>query len=378
MSVAEKLIKIAENEPKVFKAGKFAVLSDSRYMHPTVSGSAIRVDDVNAIEHKLGVGVKSKNLFNINAQPYNTNIIGSGTYEVIGNTLKVYRNREHRKGCVYAIELPVGTEFTISYDTVLGGNATGIFNLISGVKQYADTEIVIGRKYTVDESGLVLIEFSRTGGADDTNGWAEFSNIQLELGTEATPYTPYISDFSGIEVSRYGKNLFDKSIPYTDWVSVGGGYREIKIYVGYNPVAVSVMKKYTPPEKEGILQVKFGEGQAVSSIYNTNNEGACKQSVTSTSTDGYVIIRATSPAYDGFKDEIMIELGTTSTEYEPYITPQTAYATTDGTVNGLTSISPTMTLISDNDDATINCTYYRDIDTYIDNLNTAVALSGGE
>ena len=75
---------------------------------------------------------------------------------------------------------------------------------------------------------------------------------------------------------------------------------------------------------------------------------------------------------------MILELGSTATDYEPYKEPQTATANTDGTVDGLTSASPNMMLVPDTEGVTINCEYYRDIDAYIDNLMMNVALTGGE
>lgn len=63
-------------------------------------------------------------------------------------------------------------------------------------------------------------------------------------------------------------------------------------------------------------------------------------------------------------------LGETYTEYEPYIEPQTAVANADGTVTGLTSISPNMTIMTDNNGVTLNVTYNVDTKTYIDDKST--------
>jgi hypothetical protein len=74
---------------------------------------------------------------------------------------------------------------------------------------------------------------------------------------------------------------------------------------------------------------------------------------------------------------IQLELGSTATTYEKYIQPQTAITNADGIAEGLTSLSPNMSLITDTNGVVINCEYYRDIDAYIDNLTSAVALTGG-
>ena len=76
MSIAEKLVTIAENQEKVYMSGKIDTLDESKYMHPTVSGSVISVNDVNSMEHSLGVKVESKNLINTNLPLYHTRSYG--------------------------------------------------------------------------------------------------------------------------------------------------------------------------------------------------------------------------------------------------------------------------------------------------------------
>lgn len=59
MSIAEKLQTIAENEEKVFRAGKLAILNASKYMHPTVSGSVIAINDFSDINPNLNIKLKN-------------------------------------------------------------------------------------------------------------------------------------------------------------------------------------------------------------------------------------------------------------------------------------------------------------------------------
>ena len=63
---------------------------------------------------------------------------------------------------------------------------------------------------------------------------------------------------------------------------------------------------------------------------------------------------------------IQVEINNTATEYEPYKEPQTAIADKYGVVNGLTSISPSITLFTEKD-VTLECEYNTDTKTYIDN-----------
>ena len=62
----------------------------------------------------------------------------------------------------------------------------------------------------------------------------------------------------------------------------------------------------------------------------------------------------------------MLEAGHTSTEYEPY-NCMSVTADLNGNVEGMISIFPKMTLLTENSDVIINCTYNVDTKTYIDN-----------
>ena len=64
---------------------------------------------------------------------------------------------------------------------------------------------------------------------------------------------------------------------------------------------------------------------------------------------------------------IQLELASSATDFENYKPLQTVTANSDGSVKGITSISPNMTLFVDRDDVTINCEYNADTKRYIDN-----------
>ena len=58
---------------------------------------------------------------------------------------------------------------------------------------------------------------------------------------------------------------------------------------------------------------------------------------------------------------LQIQLGTTATEYEPYITPTEYTPTADGVVNGVTSLYPNTTLTTNTNGVMIDCEYNTDI-----------------
>ena len=64
--------------------------------------------------------------------------------------------------------------------------------------------------------------------------------------------------------------------------------------------------------------------------------------------------------YDNFIVKPQLELGPTATAYEPYAAPQIYTPNADGTVDGVTSLYPTTTLICDTEGVTIDVEYNRD------------------
>ena len=175
---------------------------------------------------------------------------------------------------------------------------------------------------------------------------------QIELGSTATAYTPYISDFSTVNVTRCGKNLFDKSIPISNYISLDTSYKYLKYYVGIGTnVTVSIAEKPTVPNNNGFIYVYPSatpkpDGNAKWLAHQTVN-ALCSQQQTVVSTDGYVcLVVSVNRALDYYGNSIQIELGSTATAYEPY-QGQTYTPTATGEVTGITVLTPTTNIIND-------------------------------
>lgn len=70
-----------------------------------------------------------------------------------------------------------------------------------------------------------------------------------------------------------------------------------------------------------------------------------------------------------------LEVGGKKTPFEPYINPAIYTPNADGTVEGITSLSPSMTLLTDTEGAVIECEYNVDIKKYIDSIASAPSAS---
>ena len=428
--IQEKSLIIQNNTDKVRKAGKLSTLKDSKYMHPTLSGSVIAVNDVNGMEHNLGVKVTSKNLFNFPIISVNRNKWDNGyawqsfdsakvdishlkgqtiTYQckvdltnIDENNTSIYVNSNGEctlYGCVmlwfYRTDNSVIT--TVGGNNIIGVGNIGISKITAVVPDEENVLAVFGIR-----SSFYGYNTTEALGED----YIELSNPMVELGSTATPYTPYITDFSGIEVSRLGKNLLDISKPNISYINTSAlGYPltiiEEEIYSGgrdgYSEGgSIHISNPRVPISISFDVSGDFDNPINRCSVRHFDNLDEQNIQINSVRIMAYPMttkhikienIRTDknfiSVAWFGAKEKslvisnLQIECGSVATNYEPY-QEQTAFATEDGSVNGLTSLSPNMMLVSDTEGVIINCEYYRDIDTYINNLTTNIALSGGE
>ena len=74
MTIAEKLVKVAENVPKVYDAGKKSMVDEGKIIEKTVSGSVISLDDVSEVPHEVSVQLSSDTVTDFS----NTNLISRG------------------------------------------------------------------------------------------------------------------------------------------------------------------------------------------------------------------------------------------------------------------------------------------------------------
>ena len=369
--------------------GKLELLQNSEYMNAKVSGTAISVNDVSPIEHSVGCKVASKNLFDVSnykIPPYET----TGGFDI--SSLKIGETY------IFSSAKPIVT-FKIS-STEYGYNSVQLTDH-NGFTSYTFT---MQKNENISEEQLLFI-------SDISGNWVtepsllEDYNIQIEKSTTATSYAPYIADLSNVEVSRYGKNLFDIDTVLPSFINnygnagkwikqsdgsyfknnVGTGHGDIWFENKANykgQIAISMASKHTITEVGGLgltLEVAYTDGTQETAIYTPmlSETYSVKTFVTDANKTVFRITQSYNSGKGMYVKDVMIAYGSDTT-YEPYIEPTTYQSTADGTVKGVTSISPNMTFLTNNNGVVINANYLRDIDTYIDNLITNVALTGGE
>ena len=234
-----------------------------------------------------------------------------------------------------------------------------------------------GKASMIDESKVIEKTVSgKIISVDDV------SEIPHEVGIQLSSDT--VTDFSGVTVTRIGKNLLDKEkwiaeLKKTDeagattYTAIIDGYECIAIHPAGHTVETG---KYMLGEfKENTQYVFSFIGKADISNYtglvikytDGSNELLRLAQTTWTKYSCVSSINKTIKCFGmyfysgtyGYYADFQIEVGVAATSYEPYIEAKEFTPNADGTVEGITSISPNMTVFTDNADVDITMDYHR-------------------
>lgn len=226
-TISQNNLIIAENEQKVFEAGKKSMVDESKIIEHSVSAvGSVLLDDVSEIPHEIGVKVSSKNLLNTltrtagsfageepNTYPrdfdYNKYYrMASNNYYVYESVSPVACEAELKDGVWtvvnqsgYGLGFPVKAKPNTIYTVSCIMSENGAIQA-SAYDKYGNwiktiTVSTYGNITTPENCETLLIIFK-----DKTEKRVEttFSKIQLEEGTVATDYTPYV-DISDAKLS---------------------------------------------------------------------------------------------------------------------------------------------------------------------------------
>jgi len=161
-----------------------------------------------------------------------------------------------------------------------------------------------------------------------------------------------------VKVTRCGKNLCPEEVESGYyWDSSGTPTGANASYVRVKPFAVSPLTTYTISSNLSVYRVWFfGKGTGIKSV---TGSGLSKNRFTTPENcdELRMSFYNTSGAADTVAFEYaQVEIGETVTPHEPY-NGQTFTPTTDGTVEGITSVSPYMNIFSDTEGVNIEATY---------------------
>lgn len=382
---------------------------NGRYSNALVgklSGSVVRADDVSPLEHNVNVKVQGKNYFNpiIFEESETMNgvtITRNGNKFVINGTATVGFSFE--KGMSWKV--PQHSILSMEY---LSGSLTKIlwFSLRDKDNIQLQSRINIdgdSASYPKSTGDLIRAWF-----------WIEkdtvFDNltftIQLEEGEEATAHTPYV-DPSTVKVTRCGKNIIQsEKIDNAQWKNAPSydshgvlwtvsDDRKITIQGetpgdNYSVFDIATSDRFTSWLVDGATYTvslnKLGNSnvELVAEIFDKNDGTVVtyiRDGVTFTVDKEkytYGTLRLQISPSNIVNDIVMpqIEVGYSGTGFEPYMaTVHTA--SSEGTVEGVTSLAPTMTLFTDKEGVTVECEYVKDSNAVIEKLTNAVIALGG-
>lgn len=240
---------------------------------------------------------------------------------------------------------------------------------------------------------------------------SDVSPVEHDVAVKLSSDT--VTDFSQVNVKRYGSNLFNiaitefgtltgSSTSNTRNLQEGVWYKGLTTNNYYYPQNVSYSLNgdsvsITPtstgygltqafkckPNETYYLSVETETGDIPIGFYDADGNYLSRKSkltspfITPDNCYWFVLGLTGEGKVEHTFSKIHLSLAPVA-EYSPYVEPTTYAANADGTVDGVRGLSPSMTLTTDTDGVTIACSYLRDIDTYIDNLTMSVAMTGGE
>lgn len=341
MSIGQKVEKFAD---AIYEKGKTDIISNSKYIEMQATGKVIRLDDVSEIAHKVKIkaGVESKNLFD-------------GMLEEGGiNSTNGLNYTSTSKRTVNYIPIKPNTTYTISRENTTGNIRTRFYDKDKNYIEYGFSAKVSPMTFTTKDNYYYL----RLDLIGDVTNLTE--KIQVELGSVATPYEPYIPPSTEpAEVKVYGKNLFNNDTSLLKDVTYQGATAQ-GTRIGYEPLVLpagdytftlnnlgTVANKYI----YGVINDKDGNFVKTCNLlantfvyaplFITLNEGDKIYIF-----DGYSSLSPTRSAKHFNDVQIQLESGPIGTDFEEFKEPQTITATPEGVK--IPSDCEGMYLIADN------------------------------
>jgi hypothetical protein len=383
--------KESENKAKKYAESVKPSLLSNALKGKADAVNAMRIDDVSPIEHDIKVKASSKNLF------YNTFRRTNETY----NGLTFNAEEGQSSFYVHGTSNNIGSfklsQFYLKAGTytlsLYGANTiSSVFDRIYISYVGSSGEIVIAndiltnasKSFILDNDAEVIIRFVFAQGSTYEN---KEICIQVEEGTVATAYTPYV-DVSAAKVLKQGKNLIP--YPYEDGMSktyngitftvnedrsiTVNGTATAQSYFVVNQKTNFPIGKYALSgcAKGGSLNTYFMTGNGFDAVADTGNNNGRLEVLPSSPQTNVVIVISSGYTANNLVFKPQLEVGTVATNYEPYIEPIEYAISADGTVEGVNSLCPTTTLVPDTNGVLIEAEYNRDTNIVIASLQAQI------
>ena len=338
------------------------------------SGEIVSMTDVSPIEHNVGVKVKGKNLFDmsiLSSGYFKLNDDGTVTFQLPSTSMGATYGNKTLKELVPQLE--VGKTYIFTAETT-GENKYIYLNAPAGRGWF------FGKSLTITENDLnSTVMFYASGNGSS----CVFSNMQIEEGTTATAYAPYVEDLSAVSVKRYGKNLCDLGTVKIEEKDNGRKFCKLNhpLKAGVSYFLSAFVESTDTDDKYSSINLRDNNNSHISGHWVPRGNANEKINFTPTrdvyGIDFLAATDATKSVGDtGTFSNILIATQDNDATYEPFIEPTTYTPNADGTVEGVTSLYPSMTLMTDSG-VIIDAEYNRDINKAFAELQNAVINMGG-
>ena len=340
-----------------------------------LSGNIIAAKDVSPIEHELKI---TANLFKVDKVTEQDTDNGKVVVNDDGTLTIANKTQNYLifgKLTTLCPSLKGGETITFSYQC---DNQ----NCYLGLKYYPD--IAFGNN---------LGSFADANNPSTVTLPEDISNVYMWFSADFDPHT--VSNiivvkgesinFADVTVSRYGKNLCDNVFEKGE-INSSTGVNQVDtsttsvrtknfipilpntVYTMTNPIANAAQKTRFYDKDKNYIGYSMGTPNFISKDENN-------LVITATTPENAYFMRfqldfwgstITATEVREGKHLYQLELGSQGTKFEP-CNIQTETANADGTVRGLASVSPSMTLVPNNPNVILECEYNADTKLYIDN-----------
>lgn len=340
-------------------------------LHGSASGEAVRLSDITPNEHTLGVKVSGKNLFDkdnaniIIGYPDAENVINGAS-----STRSVYI--PCAPNATYTVSKTLTARFAVAFTDDIPSNGVAVTGRVqNNTASSITTTSGINSKYIVvwlyhvdlDTTTIKINEVLAT--------------LQIELGSTATDYTPYISDFSGVTLKKCKKNLLENpnihAYNYSTDYKKYNSADEILLPAGTYSISASknmpVLQFWNKETKAYYTVDEVVSAYSANTyykLYDGRGLGRASDAVDrmyfTLKKEALITLNSGKP--EETSAQCQIEFGSTATDYETY-SGQSYTPDNNGTVNDVISLYPITTIMTDTAGVIINAEYNKDLNKAI-------------
>ena len=363
-----------------------------------MSGAVVSADDVSTMEHNPIVKVRGANLipfpyYNkggvVSGITYTVNDDGSVTAKgtaTANAALYLTYGLTGIKGTVFLSGCPSGGSISA---TGGGGYSLRMNKFVNGVEVTGGADVGNGNKITLNGESIRIYIVVLSGKTVDCTFYP-----MLNYGDSENDFVK--SELTNVTVKRCGKNI--TTYPYNEMgktrsgvtftVSNDGRITASGTSTGAYLLVVTAADKalYLHKDQTYFFScVPSGGGLDTYYAYVAEEDGqtffdhgnGVKVTPTKSGYASITVVVKDGITVSNIVFKPMLEVGESASVFEAYNGVEYSTAS-DGTVAGVTSLSPTMTILTDTDGAIVECEYNVDTKTYIDRKIFELLKGSGE